>query len=70
MSTRQRIQAFGGGVIVFDQYGQIKYHIVHPLYDGPRQLRRLNYLAEHGGTAPRRDDRDRFAALHRARAEA
>jgi hypothetical protein len=70
MSPRERIQAFGGGTIIFDQYGQIKYHIAHPLYDGPRQLRRLEYLTAHGGTAPRRQDRDRFAALHRARAEA
>jgi hypothetical protein len=70
MSTRQRIQAFGGGVLIFDQYGQIKYHITHALYDGARQRRRLEYLNEHGGTGPRRGLRDRFAALHRARAEA
>jgi hypothetical protein len=70
MSTRQRIRAFGGGVIVFDQYGQVKYHITHPLKDGPRQRRRLEYLMAHGGTAPQRGLRDRFAALHRARAEA
>lgn len=70
MSTRTRIQAFGGGVIVFDQYGLVKYHIAHPLRDGPRQRRRLDYLMAHGGTGPQRQDRDRFAALHRERAEA
>ena len=70
MSTRHRIRAFGGGVLVFDQYGQVKYHITHPLKDGPRQLRRLEYLMANGGTAPQRGLRDRFAGLHRARAEA
>jgi hypothetical protein len=69
MTTRERIRAFGGGVLVFDQYGQVKYHITHPLRDGPRQRRRLDYLMVHGGTGPPREDRDRFAALHRARAE-
>ncbi len=69
MTTRERIRAFGGGVLIFDQYGKVKYHIAHPLFDGPRQLRRLDYLMAHGGTAPQRADRDRFAALHRARAE-
>lgn len=69
MTTRERIRAFGGGVLIFNQYGQVKYHIAHPMYDGPRQRRRLDYLMAHGGTGPQRLDRDRFAALHRARAE-
>jgi hypothetical protein len=69
MTTQERIRAFGGGVLIFDQYGKVKYHIVHPLNDGPRQRRRLDYLMAHGGTGPQRLDRDRFAALHRARAE-
>jgi hypothetical protein len=69
MTTQEKIRAFGGGVLVFDQYGQVKYHIAHPLKDGPRQRRRLDYLMAHGGTGPQRLDRDRFAALHRARAE-
>ena len=70
MSTRERIRAFGGGVLVFDQYGQVKYHISHGLADGPRQYRRLQHLMVRGGLAPQRGLRDRFAALHRARAEA
>jgi hypothetical protein len=69
MPTTQRLQVFGGGAIVFDQYGRIKYHIPHRLRDMERQRRRLEYLAAIGATAPRRDARDRFAALHRARAE-
>lgn len=69
MPTTQRLQVFGGGAIVFDQYGRIKYHIPHRLRDMDRQRRRLEYLAGIGATAPRRGARSRFAALHRARAE-
>jgi hypothetical protein len=69
MSTQERIRAFGGGVLILDQYGQIKYHIVHRLNDKDRQRRRLEYLMMRGGAAPKRGMRDRFASLHRARAE-
>lgn len=69
MSSQERIRAFGGGVLIFDQYGQIKYHIAHRLDDGVRQRRRLEYLMARGGAAPQRRVRDRFASLHRARAE-
>lgn len=69
MPTTTRITAYGGGAIIFDQYGRIKYHIVHGLKDGPRQLRRLEYL--YGGLAPPAPTsaRERFALLHRARAQ-
>jgi hypothetical protein len=70
MSTRQRLQVFGGGTIIFDQYGRIKYHIAHRLTDQDRQKRRLEHLAGIGQVAPQRRMRDRFSSLHRARAEA
>ena len=71
MPTTQRLQVFGGGAIVFDQYGRIKYHIAHAMTDMERQQKRIEYLAEIGETfPPRRAARERFAALHRARAGA
>jgi hypothetical protein len=70
MPTNRRLEAFGGGVLIFDQYGQIKYHIAHPLRAEKRQFARLQYLWETGRTiASDRGMRDRFAGLHRARAE-
>jgi hypothetical protein len=70
MPTTRRIEAFGGGVLIFDQYGQIKYHIAHPLRAEKRQFARLQYLWDTGQTiAGPRGARDRFAGLHRARAE-
>lgn len=67
-TTRTSADLFGGGVIVFDQYGRVKYHIRNGLIDGERQKRRLEYLRDtgqlraHGG-----DERSRFANLHLAR---
>jgi hypothetical protein len=69
MPPTEPLQVFGGGAIVFDQYGRIKFHIAHRLTDAARQLKRLEYLAARGAAAPPRARRDRFAALHLARAE-
>jgi len=44
-STPMRM--YGGGALVFDQFGSAKYHQHKPLLDWPRQSRRLKYLAAH-----------------------
>ena len=41
MPSSQPITAYGGGIIVFDQLGRIKYHIEHRLDDAARQTARL-----------------------------
>ena len=69
MSTRQRVTAYGGGVLVFDQYGRVKYHIKRALTDAERQLRRLKYLWETGAMEAPPDPRNRFAMAHRERAQ-
>jgi hypothetical protein len=67
VSTRTRVDAYAGGVLVFDQYGRVKYHIANSLSDGERQLRRLTYLADTGQIG-RRDEATRsFANLHLTR---
>lgn len=69
-TTRSSANILGGGVVVFDQYGRVKYHIANALLDGPRQQRRLEYLRDTGQLSGRRDDaRSRFANLHLARME-
>jgi hypothetical protein len=35
-------------VIVFDQYGQARFHVAKPLGDWERQGRRLRFLARRG----------------------
>ena len=51
--------AFGGGVLILDQYGQVKYHIANPLKGGQRQFDRLVHLAETGEL----DGRKRIGAM-------
>jgi hypothetical protein len=43
-----QLKLFGGGTIVFDEFGAIKYHHVKPLTDWGRQMRRLQYLVTSG----------------------
>ena len=67
-----KIQLWGGGVVIFDQFGRARFHGSKPLAAWDRQQRRLDYLAGHGLfdtrerlgftlSAPRGQ---RFAALH------
>ena len=42
------LQFWGGGTLVFDQFGMAKYHQRKPLEDWGRQSRRLEYLARRG----------------------
>ena len=68
MATTQSVTAVAGGTLVFDQYGRVKYHIAHHLSDKARQARRIAYLWQQGYIERPRDDSERFASLHRARA--
>lgn len=68
MSTRAAFTVYGGGALIFDQYGRIKYHIAQRLDDAERQSKRLAYLWEQGLIDTPIDKRNRFAVLHRRRA--
>lgn len=48
LNTRDRFTAYGGGVLVFDQYGQVKYHVANQLDDAQRQHDRAVYLIDTG----------------------
>jgi hypothetical protein len=70
----RRVRIFGGGALVFDEYGQLKYQIANRLEDRRRQQRRLDYLAEVGFFDREPEPRQAaapvppFARLHLARA--
>lgn len=66
MSTTTRLTAYGGGVVVLDQYGQVKYHIANPITDGRRQANRAAYLLETGKLLGS-DPHLRFGLLHQTR---
>ena len=65
LSTTDGYTAYGGGVVILDQYGQVKYHIANRLLDPARQLARAEYLVDMGliGVADE-PDRLRFAMAH------
>jgi len=69
VSSKDHIEAFGGGVIVLDQYGRVKYHIANPLRGGKRQADRIAYLSNQGLLRKQADGRSRFASLHLKRME-
>jgi hypothetical protein len=66
------LELWGGGVVVFDQFGRAKLHQRKPLSDWERQSRRLAYLAGHSlsdtkgrlGFTLSTPRGQRFAALH------
>jgi len=69
-----RVRIFGGGALIFDEYGQLKYQIRNRIEDAERQRKRLEYLAEIGFFEERPESRpppaaqSYFARLHLARA--
>jgi len=44
LPRRAKFQMWGGGTLVFDQFGQVRHHQSKPLFDWDRQNRRLDYL--------------------------
>jgi hypothetical protein len=69
----RRVRVFGGGALVFNEYGQLKYQIANRLEDRKRQKARLNFLFDSGffdrPPEPRPPgSQSRLAQLHLARA--
>ncbi|MBR0829753.1 hypothetical protein JQ596_29895 [Bradyrhizobium manausense] len=62
-----RIRIFGGGALIFNEYGQLKYKIANRIEDAKRQTARLKYLWESGALDGDQQDGLRLARLHRAR---
>lgn len=62
---------YGGGVLIFDEYGRLKYHVHNDVF-GPRQTERLKYLWETGqlraGAKGAELSIGRLSEVHRSRA--
>jgi hypothetical protein len=66
------VELWGGGVLVFDQFGRFRLHQRQPILDVDRQTRRLQYLFDHDirgrdgsfGASDGVGERRRFALLH------
>src|SRR5919106_1443968 len=68
----REVALYGGGTLIFDEWGRLKYHIHNRLKDTKRQSKRLQYLAEAGYYLLRRPQTEavriggqgHFARLH------
>lgn len=64
----KRVRIFGGGALIFNEYGQLKYQIRNTIENAKRQSARLKYLWETGFFDQPQDTKSHFAALHLAKA--
>ena len=62
---------YGGGVLIFDEYGKLKYHVHNDVF-GSRQTKRLEYLWSVGQLRPGAESArltpEHLSAIHRQRA--
>ena len=64
----EEILLYGGGVLLFDEYGRLKFHIHNRVDNAERQSRRLRALVEFGHFKKGASAQRRFSHMHRRRA--
>jgi hypothetical protein len=62
MPTDQELTVYGGGTLIFDEAGQLKYHVRNRIRSASRQNPRLEYLWKTGGFSTKMS----FSAMHLA----
>ncbi len=68
MPPDKEITIYGGGSLIFDEFGRLKYHIRNKILNADRQADRLQYLWDSGFFDEENSDvPSRFAAIHRLR---
>ncbi len=67
MPADESVKLYGGGALIFDEYGRLKYHVRNGIDDAERQTQRLKYLWEYGFFRSGASAFRNFAALHRQR---
>ena len=68
MSPETNVRLFGGGVLIFDEFGRLKFHIHNRIDNAERQTVRLKHLFEYGYFNTGASRLRRFSHLHRMRA--
>lgn len=67
MPDNRPVRLFGGGVLIFDDYGRVKYHVKQKVLNAQRQERFLSHLWKSGYYTQKMRGVRRFAEIHRAR---
>lgn len=62
------VKLYGGGALVFDEFGGLKFHARNRILNQKRQARRLSFLARYGFFSQGAGALRRFAYMHRQRA--
>jgi hypothetical protein len=68
LSPTFKVWLNGGGALIFDEYGHLKFHVRNRLDTQTRQTRRLKYLWETGALGQPTKAFSNFAGMHRQRA--
>jgi hypothetical protein len=61
------VTLYGGGTLIFDDYGRIKYHIANRIFNQSLQAKRINYLWRYGYFPETRARENLFARMHLGR---
>ncbi len=67
MPASTQVTLYGGGSLVFDQYGRLKFHVRNRVDQSEKQSARLSYLWEQGQFAVGASRVRRISRLHRQR---
>lgn len=68
MSEELEVTLYGGGALVFDEYGRLKYHVNNRINNVGRQNPRLDYLWRYGYFDDKAETENVFARMHLQRA--
>lgn len=66
MPAGDEIRLYGGGSLIFDEYGRLKYHVRNRIDNTERQQKRLRHLWE-AGFFEKGSGAQRFSSLHLSR---
>jgi hypothetical protein len=64
MPASTAVKLYGGGALIFDEYGRLKFHVRNRIGSGERQTRRLKYLWEYGFFDKGAAALQRFSRMH------
>jgi hypothetical protein len=68
MSPDEEVTLYGGGTLIFDEYGRLKYQVYNRINNASLQTPRLKYLWKYGYFADKDTEENVFARLHLNRA--